>query len=54
VSFFITQLSAGRHTFTYYARATRAGTFVAMPVEVSAMYDLSVWGRSSSSALVIP
>ena len=54
VSFFITQLSAGRHTFTYYARATRAGTFVAMPVEVSAMYDLTVWGRSSSSVLVIP
>jgi len=54
VSFFITQLSAGQHTFTYYARATRTGTFVAMPVEVSAMYDLTVWGRSASSTLVVP
>jgi hypothetical protein len=53
VSFFVTEMSAGRRTFTYYARATRAGTFVALPAEVSAMYDLTVWGRSASSELVV-
>ncbi len=53
VSFFITELSGGMHTFTYYARATRAGQFVALPAEVWAMYDLAVWGRSASSELVV-
>ncbi len=51
VSFFITEMGAGRHTFAYLARATRAGAFVALPAEVYAMYDLSVWGRSASNAL---
>lgn len=53
VSFFITEFSKGARTFTYYARATRAGEFVAMPVEVWAMYDLSVWGRSASSEIAV-
>lgn len=53
VSFFITELSAGHHTFTYFARATHIGEFVAMPAEVSAMYDLTVWGRSASSVFTI-
>ncbi len=53
VSFFITEFGKGTRTFTYYARATRAGEFVAMPVEVWAMYDLSLWGRSASSELVV-
>ncbi len=53
VSFFITELSDGPHTYTYYARATHAGQFVAMPTEVSAMYDATVWGRSASDRLTI-
>lgn len=53
VSFFVTEFAQGRRTFSYYARATHAGTFVALPVEVSAMYDLAVWGRSSSMPLVV-
>lgn len=53
VSFFITEMSAGRHTFTYVARATRAGVFAALPTEVYAMYDLTLWGRSASGALMI-
>jgi uncharacterized protein YfaS (alpha-2-macroglobulin family) len=48
VSFFITELAKGNHTFTYLARATHAGEFVALPAEASAMYDLTVWGRSAS------
>jgi hypothetical protein len=48
VSFFITDMAEGSHTFTYFARATHEGDFVAMPAEVYAMYDASVWGRSAS------
>ena len=53
VTFFITELDAGSHTFTYYARATRAGTFTAMPAEVYAMYNLAQWGRSASDRVEI-
>jgi len=53
VSFFITEMRAGRHTFTYLARATHAGEFVSLPAEVSEMYDLTTWGRSASSRFTI-
>ena len=53
VSFFITEMDAGRRTLTYIARATHGGQFVAMPAEVYAMYDLTTWGRSASSELVV-
>ncbi|MCZ7567275.1 MAG: MBL fold metallo-hydrolase [Ardenticatenaceae bacterium] len=53
VSFFITEMDRGRHTFPYFARATHAGEFVAMPAEVYAMYDLTVWGRSASSVFTV-
>ncbi len=51
VSFFVTEMGRGLCTFTYLARATRAGSFVALPAEVYAMYDLSVWGRSASGRI---
>jgi hypothetical protein len=53
VSFFITEMDSGRHTFTYLARATQAGEFAALPAEVSAMYDLTAWGRSASGRFVV-
>jgi alpha-2-macroglobulin len=53
VSFFVTELDAGRHTYTYLARATHRGDFAALPAEVWAMYDLATWGRSSSSRLEV-
>ena len=53
VSFFISEMMAGEHTFTYLARATHAGTFAALPAEVYAMYDPAVWGRSGSEVLVV-
>jgi alpha-2-macroglobulin len=53
VSFFITEMGSGRHTFTYLARATHSGAFVAMPAEAYAMYDLTTWGRSGSGLLWI-
>ena len=53
VSFFITEMASGRHTFSYLARATHIGDFVAMPAEVYGMYDLGLWGRSASNALQV-
>ncbi|MBN1877878.1 MAG: Ig-like domain-containing protein [Anaerolineae bacterium] len=53
VAFFITEMRKGTYTFTYYARATHTGDFVALPVEVSAMYDLATWGRSGSDRLSV-
>jgi uncharacterized protein YfaS (alpha-2-macroglobulin family) len=53
VSFFITEMSAGKHEFTYFVRATQDGRFVAMPAEAYAMYDLATWGRSGSAEVVI-
>ena len=53
VSFFITEMQAATKTITYYARATHAGSFTAMPTEVYAMYDPAVWGRSASNQLTI-
>ncbi len=53
VSYFITDMGQGSHTFTYYARATQNGVFTAMPTEVYAMYDLATWGRSASALLAV-
>jgi alpha-2-macroglobulin len=53
VSFFISELPAGEHTYTYLARATHSGNFVALPAEIWAMYDPSLWGRSASSSMEI-
>jgi uncharacterized protein YfaS (alpha-2-macroglobulin family) len=53
VVFFITSFEKGAHTFTYYARATTAGQFVALPAQAYAMYDLSLWGRSESANVQI-
>jgi alpha-2-macroglobulin len=53
VTFFITELGAGETGFSYFARATHTGQFAAMPVEVSAMYNARLWGRSASDVLSI-
>ncbi|MCI0393317.1 MAG: Ig-like domain-containing protein [Chloroflexi bacterium] len=53
VSFFITEMDRGTRSITYFARATHNGTFTAMPVEVYAMYDLALWGRSASVGFVV-
>lgn len=49
VVFFITSFEKGNRTFTYYARATTSGQFIALPAQAYAMYDLSLWGRSEST-----
>ncbi len=53
VSFFITEMEGAPRIISYYARATQAGSFTAMPTEVYAMYDTAVWGRSASNQIVI-
>ena len=53
VSFFITEMDPRPQTITYYARATQAGSFTAMPTEVYAMYNPALWGRSASNQLTI-
>ena len=53
VVFFITSFEQGTRTFTYYARATTPGQFVALPSQAYAMYDLSLWGRSENTNVQI-
>jgi alpha-2-macroglobulin len=53
VVFFITSMEKGTRSFTYYARATTSGTFIALPAQAYAMYDPSLWGRSESINLQI-
>uniref|UniRef100_UPI0035B1CF6C alpha-2-macroglobulin family protein n=1 Tax=Promineifilum sp. TaxID=2664178 RepID=UPI0035B1CF6C len=53
VTFFISELPIGTHTFEYTARATHTGAFTALPAEAWAMYEMEAWGRSSSDELVI-
>ena len=53
VTFFISQLGGGEVAFDYLARATHSGTYTALPVEASAMYDPAAWGRSGSAVLVV-
>ena len=53
VVFFITTFEKGARTFTYYARVTTPGEFVALPAQAYAMYDLSLWGRSERANVQI-
>jgi uncharacterized protein YfaS (alpha-2-macroglobulin family) len=52
VAFFVTQLMAGTHTYTYLARVMHAGTLCAPPEQVYLTYAPEVWGRSGSDELV--
>jgi hypothetical protein len=53
VTFFLTYMWRGEHTFTYLARALTPGQFSARPAEVYAMYKPEVWGRSGSDRVAI-
>jgi hypothetical protein len=48
VTFFVTRLWPGRHTYTYLMRATTAGEFGVLPAQVYPMYAEEMWGRSAS------
>ncbi|MDM8521330.1 alpha-2-macroglobulin family protein [Anaerolineales bacterium HSG6] len=53
VSFFVTRLWPGDHTYTYLMRATTAGRFSVPPAQIYPMYDEEVWGRSTSQQVTI-
>jgi uncharacterized protein YfaS (alpha-2-macroglobulin family) len=53
VVFFVTRLKAGKHIFSYLARATQAGSFAALPARAYLMYEPEQWGRSASGAVRI-
>jgi uncharacterized protein YfaS (alpha-2-macroglobulin family) len=53
VSFFFTELSTGTHTITYMARVNYIGEFITIPAQAWAMYDITLWGRSSSAIIKI-
>ncbi len=53
VLLFATQLEAGTFRYTYTARATAPGRFVAAPVHAEEMYRSSVFGRSAPTVVTI-
>ncbi|MBI2214988.1 MAG: Ig-like domain-containing protein [Acidobacteria bacterium] len=53
VNLFATRLSAGTHVFSYVARATTAGNFIASPVHAEEMYEPEVFGRSKADLVEV-
>ncbi|MCA9555946.1 MAG: hypothetical protein KC933_38330, partial [Myxococcales bacterium] len=53
VEAFSTLLWEGVHEYTYYARATTPGTFVASPTKAEEMYAPEVFGRSGTDRVVV-
>lgn len=53
VQLFATRLEEGRHTFSYRARATTAGTFRAAPARAEEMYEPEVFGRSEPATIEV-
>ena len=53
VQLFATRLGEGRHTFTYVARATTAGTFRTAPAHAEEMYAPEVFGRTATTVVEI-
>ena len=53
IQLFATRLSEGRHTFTYVARATTAGTFRTAPAHAEEMYEPEVFGRTATAVIEI-
>ena len=53
VLLFATQLEPGTFRYTYTARATAPGRFVAAPVHAEEMYRASVFGRSAPTVVTV-
>ena len=53
VEAFTSLLYAGVHTYTYTARATTPGEFVAPPVKAHEMYTPETFGNSATDRVVI-
>ncbi len=50
---FTMHLSEGSHRFSYTARATTPGTFIAAPAKAEEMYNPETFGRSSGTTVVV-
>jgi uncharacterized protein YfaS (alpha-2-macroglobulin family) len=50
---FSMQLPEGSHRFSYTARATTPGTFIAAPAKAEEMYSPETFGRSAGTTIVI-
>ena len=53
IELFATRLSEGRHSFSYVARATTAGTFRTAPAHAEEMYVPEVFGRTATAIIEI-
>jgi uncharacterized protein YfaS (alpha-2-macroglobulin family) len=53
VVLFATRLSEGRHTFSYIARATTAGSFRTAPAHAEEMYEPEVFGRTATAIITV-
>ncbi|NTV46460.1 MAG: hypothetical protein HGB11_08080 [Chlorobiales bacterium] len=53
VTLFATTLSAGVHTYTYFARATCYGQFTMPPTYAEQMYQPEVFGRTRTARITI-
>jgi alpha-2-macroglobulin len=53
VLLFATQLESGTFRYTYTARATAPGRFVAAPVQAEEMYRSQVYGRSAPTVVTV-
>ncbi|MBA2663284.1 MAG: hypothetical protein H0U74_13435 [Bradymonadaceae bacterium] len=53
VEAFTSLLWGGVHTYTYYARATTPGEFVAPPAKAEEMYHPETFGRSGSDRVIV-
>lgn len=50
---FATRLAAGRHDFSYLARATTQGTYGVAPARAEEMYTPEIFGRTSSASIEV-
>ena len=53
VNLFATRLATGRHTFSYVARATTAGTFRTAPAHAEEMYEPEIFGRTATAVIEV-
>jgi len=53
VEAFAEELYSGEHTFSFVARATTVGTFLAPPARAEEMYNPEVYGRSTMDVVIV-
>lgn len=51
--FYLTELPAGDHTFTYLQRAETPGRFLAMPATAYLLHDPARWGQSAGAEITV-